>query len=94
MGPPPADAWRPSVYPSRKAGQMIEEPVNKYWTNGNGAGSEKHDWVNDIAFQSPTTAKFDKDAAYFPGIDADSKKNGEPTGPSNYFGGPQAAGSL
>lgn len=94
MGPPPADAWRPSVYPKRKAGQMIEEPVNKYWTNGNGAGSEKHDWVNDIAFQSADTAKFDKDAAYFPGIDSDSKKNGEPTGPSNYFGGPQAAGSL
>jgi hypothetical protein len=85
MGPSPADALRPSVYPKRKAGQMIEEPVNKYWTNGNGAGSEKHDWVNDIAFQSADSAKFDKDTSYFPCIDSYSKKNDEPTGQSNYF---------
>jgi len=72
---------------------MIEAPLSYPWTNGNGKGSEKHDWVNDIAFQAKDTAQFDKDAAYFPGITSESKKDTEPTN-TNYFGGPQAAASL
>ena len=54
MSAPPAPdgtpaGWRQSVYPERKMGQMVTDPVFKYYTNGNGAGSEKQDWVWDVA---------------------------------------------
>jgi len=62
--------WRKSVYPERKMGQMVTDPIFKYWTNGNGAGSEKSDFVKDIAGNTKDTATFDKQAAYFPGINS------------------------
>lgn len=95
-GPPVPDGtpagWRKSVYPERKMGQMVTEPILKPWTNGNGAGSEKHDFVNSIATNTEDTETFDKQAAYFPGIDSDNKKHGEPD--SEYFGGDRTAGNL
>jgi hypothetical protein len=55
MTPPAADAWRPSVYPERQMGQPVQEPVFKWYTNGNGEGSEKQDWAWDVAHQAATT---------------------------------------
>jgi hypothetical protein len=78
-GPPPADAWRPSVYPDRKPGQMIEEPIFKYYTDGKGAGSEKEDSFKDIARQAKDSAQFDKDAAYFPGVSSGNNGDAQPT---------------
>ncbi len=71
---------------------MVKEPVFKYYTNGNGAGSEKHDWVNSIATHAADEETFHKQAAYFPGIDSDNKKHGEPE--NEYFGGDRTASSL
>jgi hypothetical protein len=71
---------------------MVKDPVFKYYTNGNGAGSEKQDWAWDVAHQAADEATFHKQAAYFPGIDSDNKKNGEPE--NTYFGGDRTAASL
>lgn len=103
-GPPAPEGqyqWRKSVYPVRGMGQPFPNiesqegagaPIFKQWTNGNGLGSEKHDFVNDIAENSGgDEKKFHKDTAYFPGIGAYSKHDGEPV--DDYFGGPQAAGN-
>ena len=92
QGPPPADAWRPSVYETREKGQQVKEPIFNWYTNGNGAGSEKEDFAKDIARQAATPAQFDKDAAYFPGIHAGHHDEPAPT--TRYFNGDQAGASL
>ena len=54
QGPPPADAWRPSDYETREKGQQVKEPIFNWYTNGNGAGSEKEDFAKDIARNAAT----------------------------------------
>jgi hypothetical protein len=92
MAPPAPDAWRPSVYPDREMHQMVKAPIFKYYTNGNGAGSEKEDFVKDISRLTKDTETFDKQAAYFPGINSANSKQGEPE--NTYFNGDASGASL
>jgi len=80
-------------FPNIQSQEGAGAPIFKQWTNGNGLGSEKHDFVNDIAWNSGgDEAKFHKDTAYFPGVAAYS---GHDTAPVDEWsvGGPQAAGN-
>jgi len=79
-------------FPNIQSQEGAGAPIFKQWTNGNGLGSEKFDFVNDISDNAgEDTAKFHKDTAYFPGVAAYSGHDTEPSIDA-YFGGPQAAG--
>ena len=81
-------------FPNIQSQEGAGAPIFKQWTNGNGLGSEKEDFVKDIERNANGDSdKFHKDTAYFPGVGAYSGHDKEPSIDA-YFGGPQAAGSL
>lgn len=80
-------AQRRPVFAQRDMGQLVDAPIFKWWTDGKGAGSEKQDAFWDIAHQASSSAQFDKDAAYFPGISSGNEGDAAPT--NKYFSSQQ-----